>query len=88
MVYMNDRDEVDLSKSSLITLEKNIYPNSSLLQQLHHGRYIAFVYDIEHDGTLPNGVGYPAVITEDPIEIPSKQLHGHIRVLITHISVI
>ncbi len=32
------------------------------------GSYRVFVYDIEQDGTLENGVGYPAATTELTIE--------------------
>lgn len=73
-MFKNDRDEVDFSKSTLLTLEKNMFPNRTLpKKELHHGLHTVYVYDIEYDGTLPNGVQYPAVVTEVLIENPSKQ---------------
>ena len=58
--------DVDFSRSFLLALDRNTSHNYTLPFDLYPGHYRVYVYDIEHDGTLLNGVGYPAV-TEDLI---------------------
>lgn len=56
---------VDFTKQILITIEKDdLSQNHTLSFGLSAGQYKAFVYDIELDGTLFSGVGYPAVTEE------------------------
>ena len=63
-VFITDSGDVDFSKSFLLPLDRNTSHNHTLPFDLHPGRYRVYVYDIEHDGTLHNGVGYPAVTDE------------------------
>ena len=53
--------DVDFSGSFLLALDRNTSHNHTLPFDLYPGHYRVYVYDIEHDGTLHNGVGYPAV---------------------------
>ena len=59
-VSVNDSGEINITSSVLLTLERN---NSTAMSSfnLYPGQYQVFVYDIEQDGTLSSGVGYPAV---------------------------
>ena len=59
-VFITDGGYVDFSRSFLLALDRNTSHNHTLPFDLHPGRYRMFVYDIEHNGTLNNGVGYPA----------------------------
>jgi hypothetical protein len=53
---------VNLSRSSLQAVKGSF---SRLPFDLYPGRYRVYVYDIEQNGTLSNGVGYPAVDLND-----------------------
>ena len=63
-VFITDSGDVDFSRSFLLALDRNTSHNHTLPFDLHPGHYRVYVYDIEHDGTLHNGVGYPAVTEE------------------------
>ena len=63
-VFITDSGDVDFSRSFLLALDRNASHNHTLPFDLYPGHYRVFVYDIEHDGTLHNGVGYPAVTEE------------------------
>ena len=63
-VFITDSGDVDFSRSFLLALDRNTSHNHSLPFDLYPGHYRVYVYDIEHDGTLHNGVGYPAVTQE------------------------
>ena len=56
--------DVDFSRSFLLALDRNTSHNHTLPFDLYPGHYRVYVYDIEHDGTLHNGVGYPAATEE------------------------
>jgi hypothetical protein len=58
-VFITNRGDVDFSRSFLLTLDKN---TSLLPFDLYPGLYRIYVYNIEQDGTLSNGVGYPALV--------------------------
>ena len=60
-MFITDSGDVDFSRSFLLALDKNTSHNHTLPFELYPGQYRVYVYDIEHDGTLNNGVGYPAV---------------------------
>ena len=66
-VFITDSEDVDFSKSFLLALDRNTSHNHTLPFDLYPGLYRVYVYDIEHDGTLNNGVRYPAVT--DPLLI-------------------
>ena len=51
---------IDFSKSFYLALERNASYDYTLPNDLTPGLYRVFAYDIESDGTLHNGVGYPA----------------------------
>ena len=55
---------VDLARAVYLALDKNTSQNYTLPFSLSGGRVAVFVYDIESDGTLASGVGYPAVNKE------------------------
>ena len=60
-VFIDDNGDVDFSKSVLLALDRNTSLHHTLPFNLYPGQYRVFVYDIESDGTLSNGVDYPAV---------------------------
>lgn len=63
IIFVNiDNEDVDFTKSAILTLDRNTSFNHRLSFHLplEIGYYAVFVYDIESDGTLSNGVGYPA----------------------------
>ena len=64
LVFVTNDGDVDFAKSVLLALDKDISLNYTLTFSLSPGGYRVFVYDIEQDGTLPSGVGYPAVRSE------------------------
>lgn len=61
-VFIDDDGAVNFTHSALVTLDrtssKHVLPFN-----LFPGLYTVFVYDIEQDGILSSGVGYPAVTT-------------------------
>ena len=61
---MNDNGDVNFTRSVLLALDRNTSLHHALPFNLYPGQYRVFVYDIESDGTLSNGVGYPAVMNE------------------------
>ena len=63
-VFIDDNGDVDFTRSVLLALDRNTSLHHTLPFNLYHGQYRVFVYDIESDGTLSNGVGYPAVTSE------------------------
>ena len=60
-VFIDDNGDVDFNRSVLLALDRNTSLHHTLPFNLYPGQYRVFVYDIESDGTLSNGVGYPAV---------------------------
>ena len=75
-VFIADSGDVDFSRSFLLALDRNTSHNHTLPFDLHPGHYRMYVYDIEHDGTLHNGVGYPAV-TEEIALFTNLTNHGN-----------
>ena len=63
-VFITDSGDVDFSRSFLLALDRNTSRNYTLPFNLYPGHYRVYVYDIERDGTLHSGVGYPAVTEE------------------------
>ena len=63
-VFITDSGDVDFNRSFLLALDRNTSHNHILPFDLYPGHYRVYVYDIEHDRTLHNGVGYPAVSEE------------------------
>ena len=63
-VLIDDNRDVDFSRSFLLALDRNTSLHHTLPFNLYPGQYRVFVYDIESDGTLSNGVGYPAVTSK------------------------
>ncbi len=56
---------VNFTRSVTLALDRNTSLDYVLPFELFPGRrYRMFVYDIEQDGTLRNGVGYPAITEE------------------------
>jgi hypothetical protein len=58
-VYIAESGRVNFNRSFLLALDKNT-SNHTLPFNLYPGHYQVFIYDIEHNRTLSNGVGYPA----------------------------
>ena len=50
----------NFTRSVILPLDRNSSGNYTLPFQLYPGQYRVLVYDIEEDGTLCSGVGYPA----------------------------
>ena len=63
-VFIDDNGDVNFTRSVLLALDRNTSLHHTLPFNLYPGQYRVFVYDIESDGTLSNGVGYPAVTYE------------------------
>ena len=63
LVFM-DSGTVDFTKTAFLALSRNTSLQHTLSFQLPPGQYGVLVYDIESDGTLASGVGYPAVESE------------------------
>ena len=60
-MFIDDNGDVNFTRSVLLALDRNTSLHHTLPFNLYSGQYRVFVYDIESDGTLSNGVGYPAV---------------------------
>ena len=56
-----DDGSVDYTKSPLIVLDRSAPRGYMLPFNLYAGSYLVFAHDIENDGTLQDGVGFPAV---------------------------
>ena len=63
-VFITESGDVDFSRSFLLALDRDTSRNYTLPFHLYPGHYRVYVYDIEQDATLHNGVGYPAVAEE------------------------
>ena len=59
-VFIDDNGDVNFTRSGFLALDRNTSLHLILPFNLYPGQYRVFVYDIESDGTLSNGVGYPA----------------------------
>ena len=77
-VFIDDNGDVDFTSSVLLALDRNTSLHYTLPFNLYSGQYRVFVYDIESDGTLSNGVGYPA-ISKELEGIFSYQYYLHIQ---------
>lgn len=55
---------VHITRSTYLAVNRITSLNNYTLPCAYSGQYRVFVYDIESDGTLASGVGYPAVTTE------------------------
>ena len=73
--------DVDFRRSFLLALDRNTSHNYTLPFDLYPGHYRVYVYDIEHDGTLNNGVGYPAVIEElfPKFDLTNNGIYFHVQ---------
>ena len=81
-VFITDSGDVDFSRSFLLALDRNASHNYTLPFDLHPGQYQVYIYDIEYNGTLHNGLGYPAVTEEHYIgqnTCQSKELCANVR---------
>ena len=58
--FINEDASVNFSRSSYLSLDRNASLNYTLPDDLTPGLYHVFAYDIESNGTLLNGVSYPA----------------------------
>ena len=65
--FINEgKDEVvDFTRSAIIALDKASSLSYTLPFELYAGKYRMLIYDIEQDGTLLSGVGYPAISTDE-----------------------
>ena len=59
-VSVNESGEINITSSVLLMLER-INSTAMASFNLYPGQYQVLVYDIEQDGTLSSGVGYPAI---------------------------
>ena len=59
-----DSGAMDLTGTVYLALDRSTSHNHTLLYSLNRGGYRVLAYDIENDGTLASGVGYPAVSRE------------------------
>ena len=78
-VFIDDNGDVDFNRSVLLALDRNTFLHHTLPFNLYPGQYRVFVYDIESDGTLSNGVSYPAVTNELST---SKEYQGNLFVYV------
>ena len=63
-VFITDSDNLDFSRSFFLALDRNTSHNHTLPFDLYPGHYRVYLYDIDHDKTLHNGLGYAAVTQE------------------------
>ena len=63
-IFIENGININFTRSAVVTLDRNASVDYELPFNLFQGVYQVFVYDIESDGTLANGVGYPAVINQ------------------------
>ena len=68
-IVREDSESIDL----IIPLNRSVSSNYTLSFTLYPGQYRVVVYDIEQDGTMHSGVGYPAVTEELFIHNESSQ---------------
>ena len=59
-MFIDEDRSIDFSRSSYLFLDRNASLNYTLPDDLTPGLYRVFAYDIESDGRLHKGVGYPA----------------------------
>ena len=60
-LFITDSGDVDFSKSFLLALDRRTsFDHLLSFESYSGGRYRVYVYDIERNGVLSNGVGYPA----------------------------
>ena len=64
LVFITEDGAVDFNRSVLLALDRNTSHNHTLPFNLSPGNYNVIAYDIEDNGTLFSGVGYPAVINK------------------------
>ena len=76
MFVEHDSRDVDFTRSTFLALDRVISLNYTL--SLYPGQYRVSVYDIESDGTLASGVGYPAINRE--LTVSEMITEGMIRV--------
>ena len=62
--FMDVSGAADLTRAAYLALDRNTSRSHTLPFSLSVGRVAVLVYDIESDGTLASGVGYPAVDRE------------------------
>ena len=60
LVFITDDEDVDFTRLVFLALDR-VNSLNFMLPPVSPGAYIVFVYDIEHNGTLHNGVSYPAI---------------------------
>ena len=60
-IFITDSGAVDFTRSALVALNRSTSRNYVFPFSLSAGQYRVSVYDIEQDGILSSGVGYPAV---------------------------
>ena len=77
-VFITDSGDVDFNRSFLMALDRNTSHNHTLPFDLYPGHYRVYVYDIELDGALHNGVGYPAA-TEELFTNLSNRTHKNVQ---------
>ena len=78
LVFM-DGGTVDFTKTAFLALSRNTSLEYTLPFELHPGQYGVLVYDIESDGTLASGVGYPAVNRELFINETTQGMSSYVQ---------
>ena len=63
-VFITENGDVDFTRSNLLALDRNTSLNHTLPFDLYPGHYRVYVYDIECNRTLSNGLQYPAMTDE------------------------
>ena len=83
---ITENGAVDFTRSALLALDRNTSLNHTLPTDLYPGHYRVYVYDIERDGTLHNGVRYPAVIPKE-VFVTRDNFHGMNDFIYTYLQV-
>lgn len=65
-VFIDDGNAINFTRSALLALDRNISSNF-IMPSLFPGKYSVLVYDIEQNGTLSNGVAYPAAAADTDV---------------------
>ena len=64
-LFIDDSGALNFERSTILALDKNRSLRYDLPFGLYPGRYRISFYDIEEDGTLCDGVSYPAITIPD-----------------------
>ena len=84
-VFIAENGDVDFTRSTLLALDRNTSLNHTLPFDLYPGRYRVYMYDIECNGTLSNGLQYPAAMNELKLNITGNDSMQSIMTVLDYV---